>query len=30
MGYFLRVNVQYPKKLHKLRNDLPFLLENEN
>ena len=29
MGYFLRVNVQYPKKLHKL-HDLPFLLENEN
>ena len=24
---FLEVNVQYPEKLHELRNDLPFLLE---
>ena len=26
-GYFLEVNVQYPEKLHELRNDLPFLPE---
>ena len=26
-GYFLEVDVQYPKKLHELYNDLPFLLE---
>ena len=24
-GYFLEVDVQYPKNLHNLRNDLPFL-----
>ena len=23
--YFLEVDVQYPEKLHELRNDLPFL-----
>ena len=23
-GYFLEVNVQYTKQLHKLHNDLPF------
>ena len=26
-GYFLEVDVQYPEKLHNLRNDLPFLSE---
>ena len=26
-GYFLEVDVQYPKKLHELHNDLPFLPE---
>ena len=26
-GYFLGVNIQYPEKLHELRNDLPFLPE---
>ena len=26
-GYFLEVDVQYPEKLHDLRNDLPFLPE---
>ena len=26
-GYFLEVNIQYPEKLHELRNDLPFLPE---
>ena len=26
-GYFLKVNVQYPEKLHNLRKDLPFLPE---
>ena len=26
-GYFLEVDVHYPKKLHELHNDLPFLLE---
>ena len=25
--YFLRVDVQYPEKLHELHNDLPFLSE---
>ena len=25
--YFLELDVQYPKKSHKLCNDLPFLLE---
>ena len=25
--YFLEVDVQYPKKLHELHNDLPFLAE---
>ena len=24
-GYFLEVDVQYPKKVHELHNDLPFL-----
>ena len=24
-GYFLKVDVQYPEKLHKLHNGLPFL-----
>ena len=24
-GYFLEVNIQYPKKFHELYNDLPFL-----
>ena len=26
-GYFLKVDIQYPEKLHKLYNDLPFLPE---
>ena len=26
-GYFLEVDVQYPKKLHEIHNDLPFLQE---
>ena len=26
-GYFLEDDVQYPKKLHDLHNDLPFLPE---
>ena len=26
-GYFLEVDVQYPKQLHELHNDLPFLPE---
>ena len=26
-GYFLKVNDQYPEKLHYLHNDLPFLHE---
>ena len=26
-GYFLEVDVQYPEKLQKLHNDLPFLSE---
>ena len=26
-GYFLKVHVQYPEKLHDLYNDLPFLPE---
>ena len=26
-GYFLKVNVQYSEKVHKLYNDFPFLLE---
>ena len=26
-GYFLKVNVQYPEKLHNFRKDLPFLPE---
>ena len=25
--YFYKINIQYPKKLHKLYNDLPFLPE---
>ena len=27
--YFLQVDVQYPKKLHELHNDLPFLPETK-
>ena len=27
--YFLEVDVQYPEKLYKLHNDLPFLLEGK-
>ena len=30
IGYFLKVDLEYPKELHDLRNDLPFLPENEN
>ena len=26
-GYFLEVDIQYPKKLHELHNDLSFLSE---
>ena len=26
-GYFLEIDVQYPKKLHDLHSDLPFLFE---
>ena len=26
-GYFLKVDVEYPKSLHKLHSDLPFLPE---
>ena len=26
-GYFLDVDIQYPRKLHELHNDLPVLLE---
>ena len=26
-GYFLEVDVQYPRKLHELHNNLPFFLE---
>ena len=26
-GYFIKVDVQYPEKLHELYNDLPFLPE---
>ena len=26
-GYFLKVDVQYPEKLHEFHNDLPFLPE---
>ena len=26
-GHFLNVHVQYPEKLHELRNDLPFSSE---
>ena len=26
-GYFLEVDVEYPEKLHKLHNNLPFLQE---
>ena len=28
-GYFLEVDVQYPEKLYKLHNDLPFLLDGK-
>ena len=27
--HFLKVDVQYPEKLHKLHNDLPFLPERK-
>ena len=27
VGYFLQLDIQYPEKLHKLPNDLPFLPE---
>ena len=27
IGYFLKVDVLYPEKLHELHNDLPFLTE---
>ena len=27
-GYFLKVDVQHPKKLHELHNDLSFLTES--
>ena len=27
IGYFFEVDVQYPEKLHKLRNDFQFLSE---
>ena len=26
-GYFLEVDVQYPRKLHELHNNLPFFLK---
>ena len=26
-GYFLKVDIEYPKELHDLQSDLPFLLE---
>ena len=29
-GYLLEVDVEYPKKLHKLHSDLPFLSERMN
>ena len=29
-GYFIEVAVQYPEKMHDLRNDLPFLQERVN
>ena len=29
-GYFLKVHAEYPKKLHELHNDLPFLPERMN
>ena len=28
-GYFLKIYVQYPEKLHELHNDLPFLPERK-
>ena len=28
-GYFLEVDVKFPKNLHKLHNDLPFLPERK-
>ena len=28
-GYFLEVNVEYPKSLHKLHSDLPFVPERK-
>ena len=28
-GYFLEVNVEYPKNLHNLHSDLPFLPERK-
>ena len=27
IGYFLKVNVQYPEKFHELPNDLPFFMK---
>ena len=27
VGYFLQLDIQYPEKLHKLPNDLPFYLK---
>ena len=27
--FFFKVDVQYPKKLHELHNDLPFLQERK-
>ena len=29
-GYLLEVDVRYPKELHDLHNDLPFMCENMN
>ena len=29
-GYLLEVSVEYPKRLHKNHNELPFLAKNEN
>ena len=28
-GYFLEIDVKYPKKLNELHNELPFLLERK-
>ena len=27
IGYFLKVDVQYPTELHEIHNELPFILE---